>query len=193
MFTPLPRAERRAKPHVAEEEKAGGRLGTPTSGRHSGPQGRGGSLPFAFTGPGTAARSAANGVCHSKSRITPHAGIPAEKGPPRNRGSFPPPAYGGLCRPEAGVPSRPRASRNSAIRASARLRRAVPAGGRRSKPSPRLFAAGHARSTGRRSKPSPRFFAVGDARSRCASRSVPCARSGQFGSPGARGIRKKPS
>ena len=64
----------------------------------------GGSLPSAFTGRRHGARSAANGVCHSNVRITPNAGIPAEKEPPRNWGSFPPPAFGGLCRPEVGVP-----------------------------------------------------------------------------------------
>ena len=62
----------------------------------------GGSLPSAFTGRRHGARSAANGVCHSNVRITPNAGIPAEKEPPRNWGSFPPPAFGGLCRPEVG-------------------------------------------------------------------------------------------
>ena len=56
-----------------------------------------------------------------------------------------PPTSGGLCRPEVGVPSRPRASSRSAVRRSAHLRRAVPTGGRRSKPSPRLFAGGHTR------------------------------------------------
>ena len=69
----------------------------------------GGSLPSAFLGRRHGARSAANGVCHSNVRITPTAGIPAEKGPPRNWGAFPSPAVGGLCRPEVGVPSRPRA------------------------------------------------------------------------------------
>ena len=64
----------------------------------------GGSLPSAFTGRRHGAHSAANGVCHSNVRITPNAGIPAEKEPPRNWGSFPPPAFGGLCRPEVGVP-----------------------------------------------------------------------------------------
>ena len=64
----------------------------------------GGSLPSAFTGRRHGARSAANGVCHSNVRITPNAGIPAEKEPPRNWGSFPAPAFGGLCRPEVGVP-----------------------------------------------------------------------------------------
>ena len=58
----------------------------------------------AFTGRRHGAHSAANGVCHSNVRITPNAGIPAEKEPPRNSGSFPPPAFGGLCRPEVGVP-----------------------------------------------------------------------------------------
>ena len=82
--------------------------GTPISGQFSrwGPAQRpaGGSLPSAFTGRRHGAHSAANGVCHSNVRITPNAGIPAEKEPPRNWGSFPPPAFGGLCRPEVGVP-----------------------------------------------------------------------------------------
>ena len=67
----------------------------------------GGFWPSALTGRRHGTRSAANGVCPSHVRITPNAGIPAEKGPPRNWGSFPPPAFGGLCRPEAGVPVRP--------------------------------------------------------------------------------------
>ena len=75
------------------------------------PQGRGPFLAVRLHG--TQAR-ATNGVCHSNVRIPPNAEIPAEKGPPRNGESFPPPACGGLCRPEAGpvlpvgVPSRPR-------------------------------------------------------------------------------------
>ena len=87
-----------------------------------------------------------------------------------------PPACGGLCRPEVGVPSRPRASASLAMRGSARLRRAVPTGGRRSKPSPRFFFLGDARfrppaagCADRRSavsKPSPRFFFLGDTRFR---------------------------
>ena len=70
----------------------------------------GGSLPSAFTGRRHGARSAANGVCHSNVRITPNAGIPAEKEPPRNWGSFPPPAFGGLCRPPPGELARGRRS-----------------------------------------------------------------------------------
>ena len=53
---------------------------------------------------GTAARSAAKGVYHAAVRITLNSEVPAEKGPPRTWGSFSPPAYGGLCRPEVGVP-----------------------------------------------------------------------------------------
>ena len=60
--------------------------------------------------------------------------------------------YAQRCRPEVGVPSRPRASSRLAVRPLAPLRGAVP-------------------TRGRRSKPSPRFFAVGIARSRCATRS----------------------
>ena len=78
-----------------------GELGRPPVGTAA-RRAAGGSLPSAFTGPRHRARSAANGVCRSNVRITPNAGIPAEKGPPRNSGSFPPPAFGGLCRPEVG-------------------------------------------------------------------------------------------
>ncbi len=53
---------------------------------------------------GTAARSAAKGVYHAAIRMTLNTEVPAERGPPRNWGSFPPPAFGGLCRPEVGVP-----------------------------------------------------------------------------------------
>ena len=59
---------------------------------------------------------------------------------------------------------------------SAALRAAVPAGGRRSKPSPRFFSLGETRpppacgwavpAGGRRSKPSPRFFSLGETRLR---------------------------
>ena len=70
----------------------------------------GGSLSSAFTGRRHGAHSAANGVCHSNVRITPNAGIPAEKEPPRNWGSFPPPAFGGLCRPPPGELARGRRS-----------------------------------------------------------------------------------
>ena len=83
----------------------------------------GGSLRSAFTGRRHGSGSAANGVRHSNVRITPNAGIPAEKGPLRNGGSFPPPAFGGLCRPEASVPSRPRGPRGPRNRpAELRLR-----------------------------------------------------------------------
>ena len=106
------------------------------------PRAAGGSLASAFTERRYVAPTVTNGVCHSPVRIPPNAEIPAGTAPPRNGESFPPPAFGGLCRPEAGVPSRPRASTQSAIRSSARLRRAVPAGGRRSKPSPRFNSVG---------------------------------------------------
>ena len=56
--------------------------GTPTSGRH-------------------AARSAAKGVYHAAG-MTLNTEVPAEKGPPRTWGSFPPPAFGGLCRAPPG-------------------------------------------------------------------------------------------
>ena len=98
------------------------------------PRVAGRSLPSAFTERRHVARTVTNGVCHSQVRIPPNAEIPAGTAPPRNGESFPPPAFGGLCRPEAGVPSRPRASTQSAIRSSARLWRAVPAGGRPSSP-----------------------------------------------------------
>ena len=98
------------------------------------PRAAGGSLASAFTERRYVAPTVTNGVCHSPVRIPPNAEIPAGTAPPRNGESFPPPAFGGLCRPEAGVPSRPRASTQSAIRSSARLWRAVPAGGRPSSP-----------------------------------------------------------
>ena len=75
------------------------------------PQGRGPFLAVRLHG--TQAR-ATNGVCHSHVRSPPNAEIPAGTAPPRNGESFPPPACGGLCRPEAGpvlpvgAPSRPR-------------------------------------------------------------------------------------
>ena len=65
--------------------------GTPTSGRH-------------------AARSAAKGVYHAAIRMTLNTEVPPEKGPPRTWGSFPPPAFGGLCRAPPGELPRGRRS-----------------------------------------------------------------------------------
>ena len=72
------------------------------------PGAAGGSLLSAFTERRHMARTVTNGVCPSQVRIPPNAEIPAGTAPPRDGESFPPPACGGLCRPEAGVPSRPR-------------------------------------------------------------------------------------
>ena len=66
--------------------------GTPTSGQ------------FSRWGPAPLRAAQRDGVYHAAVRMTLNAGVPAEKGPPRNWGSFPPPAFGGLCRPEVGVP-----------------------------------------------------------------------------------------
>ena len=86
--------------------------GTPTSGRHAARSAAttDRSSPSRHAGQGTptsgrhAARSAAKGVYHAAIRMTLNTEVPAEKGPPRTWGSFPPPAFGGLCRPEVGVP-----------------------------------------------------------------------------------------
>ena len=51
-----------------------------------------------------------DGVYHAAVRMTLNAGVPAEKGPPRNWGSFPPPAFGGLCRAPPGELPRGRRS-----------------------------------------------------------------------------------
>ena len=77
----------------------------------------GGSSPPAFTGRGYGARSAVRDIGHSNVRITPNAGVQPET----------------ATVPEIGV------------RPAARLRRAVPAGGRRSKPSPRPRSGGDTR------------------------------------------------
>ena len=53
---------------------------------------------------GTAARSAAKVVYHAAVRMTLNAEVSAEGEPPPHSGSFLPPACGGLCRPEVGVP-----------------------------------------------------------------------------------------
>ena len=53
-------------------------------------------------GPSTAARSAAKSVYHAPVRMTLNAGVPAERRTALNSGSFPPPAFGGLCRPPPG-------------------------------------------------------------------------------------------
>ena len=59
---------------------------------------------FSRWGPAPLRAAQRDGVYHAAVRMTLNAGVPAEKGPPRNWGSFPPPAFGGLCRPEVGVP-----------------------------------------------------------------------------------------
>ena len=112
------------------------------------------------------ARSAANGVCHSNVRITPNAGIPAEKGPPRNWGSFPPPALGGLCRPEAGVPSRSRAPFRRAGRGFAALRAAC-----RPPAPPPSAMCGSAVAQPNRSECVPVLTSVSASSSRCQIRS----------------------
>ena len=76
----------------------------------------------------------------------PNAEIPAGTAPPRNGESFPPPACGGLCRPEAGVPSRPRASTQSAIRSSARLCQLLRTNAPRSRCRPRFSPAAKSRA-----------------------------------------------
>ena len=138
--------------------------------RHNNPRVTGGSLPSAFRNAGTwpALRQTVSATpldgshrtrrfppgrrhlgTESPSRRPPSAGCagrrPAFQAVPAlqlSRRYAVPPAFGGLWRPEAGVPSRPRASTQSAIRSSPRLRRAVPAGGRRSKPSSRFNSVG---------------------------------------------------
>ena len=105
---------------------------SPGGTRHNDPRVTGGSLPSAFTERRHVARTATNGVCHSLGWIPPNAEIPADKGPPRNGESFPPPAFGGLCRPEAGTvlpvgaPSRPRrrAAASRALPATVSMRNA---------------------------------------------------------------------
>ena len=59
---------------------------------------------------GTAARSAAKGVYHAAVRMTLNAGVPAERRTTPELGSFPPPAFGGLCRPPPGELARGRPS-----------------------------------------------------------------------------------
>ena len=105
------------------------------------PRAAGGSLPSAFTERRHVARTVTNGVCHSQVRIPPNAEIPAGTAPPRNGESFPPPAFGGLCRPEAGpvlpvgAPSRPRrrVAANLALPATVSMRNDRP---RRQAPAP---------------------------------------------------------
>ena len=103
-FRPAPRTAGPRNRTLPPEQKRGDGLERRPPVGTAARRAAGGSLPSAFTGRRHGARSAANGICHSNLRITPNAGIPAENGPPRNWGSFPPPAYGGLCRPEVGVP-----------------------------------------------------------------------------------------
>ena len=114
LTAPLPRAA----PFSSPVGCAGGPIMrvSPGGARHSGSQGRGRFLAVRSHGGGHRARSTANGVCHSNVRITPNAGIPAEKRPPRNWRSFPPPAFGGLCRP-GGRPSSPGGGSRAALTA----------------------------------------------------------------------------
>ena len=130
-------------------------------------------------------------VCHSNVRITPNAGVSAEIKPPRNGGSVPPPPAAGCAGRRPAFQAVPAVFRTEVhaetgrVRPAARLRRAVPAGGRRSKPSPPSSVprstprrelsrrsgfvpppayGGLCRSEDRRSKPSPRSRSVSDAR-----------------------------
>ena len=66
---------------------------SPGGTRHNDPGFTGGSLPSAFMERRHVARTVTNGVCHSQVRIPPDAETPADKGPPRNGESFPPPAF----------------------------------------------------------------------------------------------------
>ena len=91
------------------------RLGTPTSGRHSGPQGRGGEDPNR----------------RDSSRLGTYPPTDERRGGASERR---PPGMGTVPRREP--------SRCLARRDSARLRRAVPTGGRRSKRSARSFSGG---------------------------------------------------
>ena len=91
---------------VTRAEQAG--FGDAQAHRHpnavEGPQGRGRFIAVRLHGAQAWGPQRCERCLPSNVRITPNAGIPAEKEPPRNWGSFPPPAYGGLCRPEVGVP-----------------------------------------------------------------------------------------
>ena len=79
-----------------------GRTG-PTSGRHSGPQGRGRFLAVRLHG--AQARGPQRCERCLPLQCTDHAerGDSRREGATSEQGSFPPPACGGLCRPEVGV------------------------------------------------------------------------------------------
>ena len=111
-----------------------GELGRPLVGTAA-RRAAGGSLPSAFTGRRHRAGSAANGLCHSHVRIPPNAGIPAQKAPPRNWGSFPPPASGGLCRPPPGELARGRRSLAAVTTLHLRRSASAPTHARRGEPT----------------------------------------------------------
>ena len=71
---------------------------SPGGSRHGGPQGRRRFLAVRLYWVSVRSPQRCERFCHSQVRITPNAGMPDEKEPPRNRGSFPSPACGGLCR-----------------------------------------------------------------------------------------------
>ena len=95
-----------------QPRRSAGRLGGRPPAGTAARRAAGGFIAVRLHGARPAARSAASGFCHFHVRITRNAGLSAQEGPPRNWGSFPPPAFGGLCRPEAGAPSRPRVLHN---------------------------------------------------------------------------------
>ena len=98
-------ADRRAaKPHAAARAEARGRLGTPTSGRHSGPQGRGRFLAVRLYG--AQARGPQRCERYLPLQFTDH--------------------------PKRWDSRRERATSELGVLPAARLRRAVPTGGRRS-------------------------------------------------------------
>ena len=92
--------------------------------------------------PGPSRQSAVRGSPASGGRCRPEVGVPWPPGPSRQSAIRGSPASGGRCRPEVGVPWPPGPSRQSAVRGFARLRRVVPTGGRRSKPSPAIWRLG---------------------------------------------------
>ena len=153
-----------AKPHIAQEQKARGRLGTPTSGRHARERETSADdaalcqLEFRTPFQSRMARPCTPRICAVilcprcatgdsstcafrcavAQRCRPEAGVPSR---PRASAQAAIRAFrcaaAQRCRPEVGVPSRPRAFALAAVGLSLRCRAAVPAGGRRSKPSPR--------------------------------------------------------
>ena len=77
--------------------------GTPTV-QMSCRQGNADLWPVLPVGAGTAARSAAKGVYHAPVRMTLNAGVPAERRTTPELGVLSAARFGGLCRPEVGVP-----------------------------------------------------------------------------------------